>query len=201
MSNIGIEVDDEDKTVLVLNSLPSSYSSFKETMKYGRQTLTLEEVQYALRSKELELKKEESNGEGLFIRGRLDKRNNKGNASSKSKSHGKRKCYHCQKEGHFKRDCPERKSKKNKASKEEGNATMVLDGYDFVEVLTITTKNMEKEWVLDSRCTFHMCPTRTYLCDYQKLNRGSVYLGNNQTCRVIGIRTVKSGLLIGQLGF
>ncbi|KAJ9675848.1 hypothetical protein PVL29_024682 [Vitis rotundifolia] len=58
MSNIGIKVDDKDKAVLVLNSLPSSYSSFKETMKYGWKTLTLEEVQFALRSKELELKKE-----------------------------------------------------------------------------------------------------------------------------------------------
>ena len=58
MSNIGMKVDDEDKAVLVLNSLPSSYSNFKKTMKYGRKTLTLEEVQFALRSRELELKKE-----------------------------------------------------------------------------------------------------------------------------------------------
>ena len=78
MSNIGIKVDDEDKAVLVLNSLPSSYSSFKKTMKYGRKTLTLEEVQFALRSKELELKKEWSNGEGLSIRERSNKRHNKG---------------------------------------------------------------------------------------------------------------------------
>ena len=49
MSNTGITVDDEDKAVLVLNYLPSSYSSFKETMKYGWKTLTLEEVQFALR--------------------------------------------------------------------------------------------------------------------------------------------------------
>ena len=50
---------------------------------------------------------------------------------------------------------------------------------------------MEKEWVLDSGFTFCMCPTRTYLCDYQKLNGDSIYFGNNQTCRVIGIETVK----------
>ncbi|KAJ9686017.1 hypothetical protein PVL29_015076 [Vitis rotundifolia] len=79
MSNIGIKVDDEDKVILVLNSMPSLYSSFKETMKYDRKTLAFEEVQYALKSKELELKKEESNGEGLSIRGRTKKRYNKGN--------------------------------------------------------------------------------------------------------------------------
>ena len=195
MSNIGIKVDDEDKAVLVLKSLPGLYSNFKETMKYGRKTLTLEEVQSALRSKELELKKKGSNGEGLSIRGRSDKRNNKGKASSRSKSCGKKKCYHCQKEGHFKRDCLERKSKQNEASKEtskeESNAAMVSVGYDSAEVFTITTKNTENEWVLNLGCTFHMCPTRTYFCNYQKLNGGSVYLGNNQTCKVIGIGTVK----------
>lgn len=55
MSNVGIKVDSEYKAIVVLNSLPSSYSIFKETMKYGRNTLILEEVQSALRSKELEL--------------------------------------------------------------------------------------------------------------------------------------------------
>ena len=95
MSNIGIKVDDEDKAGLVLNSLPSLYSSFKENMKYGRKTLTLEEVQFVLRSKELELKKEGSNGEGLPMGGRSDKRNDKRKASSRSKSRGERKCYYC----------------------------------------------------------------------------------------------------------
>lgn len=52
-----------------------------------------------------------------------------------------------------KKNCPKRKSKKNEASKKEGNVAMVLDGYDSTEVLTISTK---KEWVLDSGCSFHV---------------------------------------------
>ena len=68
---------------------------------------------------------------------------------------------------------------------------MVSAGYDSAEVLKITTKNTEKEWILDLGCTFPTFPTRTYLCDYQKLNGDSIYFGNNQTCRVIGIETVK----------
>ena len=54
--------------------MPSLYSSFKETMKYSMKTLTFEEVQYALRSKELELKREGSNGEGLSIKGMTKKK-------------------------------------------------------------------------------------------------------------------------------
>lgn len=55
-----------------------------------------------------------------------------------------------------KKNCPKRKSKKNEASKKEGNVAMVLDGYDSTEVLTISTKNTKKEWVLDSGCSFHV---------------------------------------------
>ena len=53
------------------------------------------------------------------------------------------------KEGHLKKDCPERKSKKNEASnetsKEEGNVAMVSNVYDSIEVLKITTKNTQNE--------------------------------------------------------
>lgn len=157
---------DEDKEVLVLNSLPSLYSSFKETIQYDRKTLTLDEVQSALRSKELELKKEGSNGESLSINERSEKRNNKGKASARSKSLGKKKCFHCQKE-HFRRDYPQRRSKKKEASKEtskgESNDAMVSDGYDFAKDLTISTKNTEKEWVLDSGFTLHVSNKNLFL--------------------------------------
>lgn len=84
------------------------------------------------------------------------------------------------KKGILEKNCPKRKSKKNEAFKKKGNVAMVLDGYDSTKVLRISTKNTKKEWVLDLGCTFHMCLIKTYLCDYQKLNCGSVYLGNNQ---------------------
>lgn len=126
-----------------------------------------------------------------LLRERLENRNNKGKVSTWSKSHDKRKCYHCHKERPFRKNCPKRKSKKNEASKKKGNVAMVLDGYDSTKVLRISTKNTKNEWVLDLGCTFHMCLIKTYLCDYQKLNYGSVYLGNNQAWRVIGMETIK----------
>ena len=70
-------------------------------------------------------------------------------ASTQSKSRGRKKCYHSLKEGHLKKDCPERKSKKNEASnetsKEEGNVAMVSNVYDSIKVLKITTKNTQNE--------------------------------------------------------
>lgn len=96
---------------------------------YGRDSLSLEEVQSALYSKELKKKsviKEEA-AEGLTVRGRQEKRDFKPKNQSRSKSKPKnRKCFVCHKEGHFKKDYPDKK-KKNSERKEHGDAS---EGYD-----------------------------------------------------------------------
>jgi exonuclease VII small subunit len=54
LENIEVHLEDEDKAILLLCALPRSFESFKDTMLYGKEgTVTLEEVQAALRTKEL----------------------------------------------------------------------------------------------------------------------------------------------------
>ena len=76
----------------------------------------MEEVKAALNLKELKKKfeaKTELDGKGLSIRGRpnkKDKKDSKNREHSRLKSKNNRyKCFTCHKEGHFRRDCPERK--------------------------------------------------------------------------------------------
>ncbi|KAH9762156.1 hypothetical protein KPL70_000706 [Citrus sinensis] len=77
-------LDDEGKALLLVSSLPPSYSNFVDALMYERQTLSLDEVKAALNTRGLQEKSGNMNsGEVL-----------------------------CQKEGHFKRDCPELKNKK-----------------------------------------------------------------------------------------
>ena len=52
-------MEDEDQIVILLNSLLKTYESFRDTMKYGRDLLTFEEVQTTLKSKQIELNVEE----------------------------------------------------------------------------------------------------------------------------------------------
>lgn len=53
LENINVSIDDEDQVLLMLCVLPRSYVHFKETHLYGIKSLTFEEVQSALYSKNL----------------------------------------------------------------------------------------------------------------------------------------------------
>lgn len=69
LSNLQVEVSEEVHAILLLSSLPNKYDQFKETLKYGRDTLSLNEVTGVARFKERELIEignfTKSGGEGL----------------------------------------------------------------------------------------------------------------------------------------
>ncbi|GJW07127.1 retrotransposon protein, putative, ty1-copia subclass [Tanacetum coccineum] len=70
------ERKDEDLALLLLTSLPASYEHFVDTLLYGREALTLEDVMATLNSKEIKerSKVEGDDSEGLHVRGRTDHR-------------------------------------------------------------------------------------------------------------------------------
>ncbi|GJX19968.1 hypothetical protein Tco_0222645 [Tanacetum coccineum] len=51
LANIDIEIEDEDQTLMLLTSLPSSYENFVEILLYGRESLTMEDVLANLNSR------------------------------------------------------------------------------------------------------------------------------------------------------
>ena len=80
-------------------------------------------------------------------------------------------CFYCHKEGHFKRDCPERKNKPKDANNINGNVVVASEesdeGYDSAGVLVASNIQTEGKWVLDSGCTYHMCPHKHLFSSYQ----------------------------------
>ncbi|GJU70615.1 retrotransposon protein, putative, ty1-copia subclass [Tanacetum coccineum] len=59
---VGVDIDDEDQALMLLTSLPSSYDNFVETLFYGRESLTLEDVLFtSLNSPRV---KKETDGKG-----------------------------------------------------------------------------------------------------------------------------------------
>ena len=61
-------------------------------------------------------------------------------------------------------------------------------GYVFVATNPYKSKD---DWILDSRCTFHMSPNRNWFSTYRSIEGGVVLMGNDSQSKVIGIDTVE----------
>ena len=105
LENVNIVLEDEDRALILLSSLPDSYEHFIDTLLYGRQTLTLKDVKNALESKDLKRRidgKDQNPVESLVVKAKPNKKfyKDKKNSNQKDKpdkKKKKRKCYFCQK--------------------------------------------------------------------------------------------------------
>ncbi|KAH9651061.1 hypothetical protein KPL70_026606 [Citrus sinensis] len=206
-----VKICDEDKAFFLLSSLPKSYEGFVDTMLYGRTTLTLEDVKASLSSKEIQknCELETSNGEGLMARTekKKDQKNkNQGKGHGKNqetadKKKKKRKCFYCRKEGHYIRDCFEKKKKESQ--EKSGDAAVASDdgsdGYQSADLLVASNSNTKGQWVIDSGCSFHLCPEKTLFYKYEAVDGGRVLMGNNNVCNIVGIGSVKIKMFDGTI--
>ncbi|KAH9679596.1 hypothetical protein KPL71_026196 [Citrus sinensis] len=169
--NVIIILDDEDMALILLSSLPDTYEHFVDTLLCGRQTLTLKDVKNALESKDLKMRadgKDHSARDGLVAKAKTEKKvnkdkKNKNQKEKTDKKKKKRKCYLCQKEGHYIKDCFEKKKleKLQKESSGKADVVSVDEGEsEDADVLIATDK------------------------------KSSVLLGNNLAYKVAGIGSV-----------
>ncbi|KAH9703677.1 hypothetical protein KPL70_011177 [Citrus sinensis] len=198
LETIDAALDDEDKALLLISSLPRSYGNFVDALMYGRQTLSLDEVKSALNTKELQGKQDHlgvESGQGLTAKAKSDgKKKKQGKYKEKPKD---LKCFLCHKEGHFKKDCPEKKFKKK--GQDGGAAVAEEEGYESAGVCIATDGKDKGKWVLDSGCTFHMSPYKSYFTDYYEYNGGRVMMGNNAVCKIMGIGNINLKLHDGTI--
>ncbi|KAH9716149.1 Integrase catalytic domain-containing protein [Citrus sinensis] len=166
-------LDDEGKALLMVSSLPQSYSNLVDALMYGRSTLSLDEVKAALNTRGLQEKSGNMmHAEGLSVKGKFNKNDGKKKKQKKEKSKAQnKKCFHCNKEGHFKRDCQELK---NKSKERNGDAaTVEEEGYESAGVC-VATEDLQRDG-------------------------GNVMMGNNAVCKVIGMGNVSLRLHDGTI--
>nr|GEU92943.1 hypothetical protein [Tanacetum cinerariifolium] len=199
LTNIDVDIDDEDQALMLLTSLPPSYDNFVDTLLYGRESLNLEDVLSSLNSRELKnMRDAKDDGDGLYVRGRSDHRDKQGRGSSRSKSKGKGtyklKCYICYSKDHLKKDCPKRNKKKTTGfvKKNVGQSSgMHSEGYDNGDLLMTVSEERFLEWIMDSDGSFHMTPRRDLLFNFKEFNGGTGLLGGNRACAIRETRKVR----------
>ena len=201
LASLDIKISEEDQAIQILTSLPKQYESLVDALKYGsgKEILTVRDVTSSAYSKEVELRekgllnKSKGNSEGLFAgdnRGRGEKKSDKtwrarskSNNRSKSRPKFSKECWTCGKEGHFKKQCPERKK--------PSNSVNIAEEKEEPLVLVASQQATKDEWVLDSGCTFHITPNKDVLFDLEDIEGGKVLMGNNTISEIKGIGKIR----------
>uniref|UniRef100_A0ACD5ZUM4 Uncharacterized protein n=1 Tax=Avena sativa TaxID=4498 RepID=A0ACD5ZUM4_AVESA len=214
LQSMEVKYDDEDLALLLLCSLPSSYTHFRDTILLRRDELTLAEVHDALKQRKKMKTMVGSDGtsskaEALQVRGRTEQRyNNYGNRDkskdgrSRSKYNGKDKfCRYCKKSNHVIDDCwkLQNKEKRNRTYQPKdryegtGKAAVVSDSSDG-ECLAVfaACASRDDEWILDTACSFHICCNKDWFSSYESVQTGDfVRVENDNPCHIVGVGSVK----------
>ena len=180
---IGDAIEEEDKVVHILTSLPESYGMLVTALEASVEVPKLELVTEKILNEERKLK-EKCNSSGgpsnpsdcaLFV--------------SKPKT-----CFYCGELGHIKRFCPElrKKNEEQEQKKEQAIANFSYHGKfsnkkqadsdsETECIALISETKIKKKWIVDSAATHHMCNDKNDMKDLQRLRYPqNVKVGNGE---------------------
>ncbi|WRX29264.1 hypothetical protein QQP08_021751 [Theobroma cacao] len=194
LKKVDVKVEEKEKTLLFLASLPYSYKVFVESLICEMDTITLEQAQATLMSHEARKKSKEGdrdpNGLALVIETNRRKSTGKGFKGGKSRSNNVQ-CFKCKGYRHIKRDCP---TKGDESNENKGECAFVAEG----DVFTIS-ENMDanSDWYLDSAFATHICYQKDYFDLLQEGVVGNLTLGNKSIVKIMGLGVVKIKMFDG----
>ncbi|KAK8597310.1 hypothetical protein V6N12_065781 [Hibiscus sabdariffa] len=162
LEKLGFPLKNELATDLILQSLPGSFKPFVLNFNMNEINRTLPQLLGMLRTAESDMKKDGSKSILLVREAKENgKKVAKSKGSGKTKAKGKNvlkpkgaiskdgKCFHCNKSGHWKRNCPVylEEVKKAKAVGASVSGIYVID----------VNMSTSSSWVLDTGCGSHIC--------------------------------------------
>ncbi|KAK8680799.1 hypothetical protein V6N13_109737 [Hibiscus sabdariffa] len=207
LEKLGFPLKNELATDLILQSLPGSFKPFVLNFNMNEINKTLPQLPGMLRTAESDMKKDGSKSILLVREAKGNgKKVAKSKGSGKTKAKGKNvlkpkgaiskdgKCFHCNKSGHWKRNCPVylEEVKKAKAVRASVSGIYVID----------VNMSTSSSWVLDTGCGSHICTSVQGLRMRRNLAKGDVDLrvGNGARVAALAVGTyvlsLPSGLVL-----
>ena len=150
-------------------------------------TISFEDVKSNLLSKEkFDLDIHADSAEGLVVRGKTTEKGNGNKSKNRSKSknpHASKTCNYCGKLDHIVANCWQLQKKKVKEednSPDPAEASFAESDSDGdVLFVTSTERGSDFDWILDSGCTYHMCPHKDWFSIYDPVDSIVVHMGND----------------------
>jgi hypothetical protein len=193
IESLDVKIDDEDKAILLVVSLPPSFKHFKKIMLYGNHTsMSFENVKSNLLSKEkFDVdSRSEPKDKCLIVQGSEDHKSNL-------------YCRYCRKNTHHISRCPKVRNKEGRKKKELDKSSAeasFVETLDSGEALFVAFVEKCSSWVLDAACTFHICSHRDWFSDYVQSHAGEVVIGDGSTCEIIRISSIYIQFMMARRG-
>ena len=182
---IGDPIEEEDKVVQILTSLPESYSMLVTAFEASAEVPKLEVVTEKILNEERKRKEKSASSGGL---------SNPGDCALLVSKPMPRRCFYCGDTAHIKRFCPELRKKNEEEQQRKGpevanfsrHGKFSKDNVDSDSeteciALISQSKRLRKKWVVDSAATNHMCSDRNNIQDLRRLNPPQrVKVGNGE---------------------
>ncbi|KAK8949495.1 hypothetical protein KSP39_PZI005278 [Platanthera zijinensis] len=200
LRSMDVKVEEEDQALLLLSSLPKSFDHLVTTILYGKDTLKMEEVMTTLLSNEARSKSSPRADEGLFVRSNDPARGRsrgggKEEDRSRFKSRGRNtKCHYCKEDGHWKNNCPKRKEQTH----EPHQAAVASEDENDADVLHVSHNSETTDsWIMDTGCSYHMCPNIKWFSSFRQCEGGRVRMGNQSGCKISGVGSIRIRMFDG----
>lgn len=179
LEQAGLEFQEPLRIAMTLRSLPRSYRSFVTSLENRKpEDLTMDFVVGRLRD---EFQKCESQEE-IYV---------KQEKALKVKSEEVKKCYFCQKPGHFRANCPEMKKWRDSKAEEEQQDEADVSSRT---VCFVAGDGFVGDWIVDSGSSCHMTNDRSFFKVFKRETDTDVTLADGTKTKATGSG---SGVIFG----
>ncbi|KAJ0714724.1 putative RNA-directed DNA polymerase [Helianthus annuus] len=199
--SVDIKFDDEIQALLLLSSLPDSWSGSVTAISgsCGTAKLTFEGIRDFILNEDMRRRNSggESSGNLLNTEGRgrrKDRGNNRGRSKSRNRGRSKPRkdinCWNCKENGHFRSQCPNPPIVRDQKQ-------VNITSEDSDDALICCVEDTAESRVMDSGASFHATPTSKNMKNLRTGNFGKVRLANNHTLAITGIGDIELRTSLG----